>query len=52
MSSLSTIRLRKENENDQIRNEIDMIIRERVLELTKTLSLKLEIKNRLQQKLL
>ncbi|KAF7510248.1 hypothetical protein GJ744_006944 [Endocarpon pusillum] len=52
ISSLPAIRLRGEEENEQIRNEIDMVIRERVFKLAETLSLKPETKTRLEQKLL
>ncbi|ERF68823.1 hypothetical protein EPUS_06267 [Endocarpon pusillum Z07020] len=52
MSSLPAIRLRGENENEQIRKEIDMVIRGRVSELAVTLELKKETRNRLEQRLL
>ncbi|ERF75648.1 hypothetical protein EPUS_08801 [Endocarpon pusillum Z07020] len=52
ISSLPVIRLRGEDENEQIRKEIDMVIRERVSKLAEELSLKPETKTRLEQKLL
>jgi Ankyrin repeats (3 copies)/NACHT domain len=52
ISSLPVIRLRGEDENDQIRKEIDMVVRERVSELAANLSLKPETRTRLERKLL
>ncbi|ERF68928.1 hypothetical protein EPUS_09418 [Endocarpon pusillum Z07020] len=52
ISSLPAIRLRGEDENEQIRKEIDIVIRERVSKLAEELSLKPETKTRLEQKLL
>ena len=49
---LPTIRLRGEEENDQIHQEIDLVIRMRVAKLTKELNLGLQIKSQLEDKLL
>jgi hypothetical protein len=51
-SSLPAIRLRGEEENDQIRQEIDLVIEVRVNKLSKDLQLTTETKNQVQQKLL
>jgi hypothetical protein len=49
---LPTIRLRGEEENDQIHQEIDLVIRKRVAEMAKVLELDGQIKDELEEKLL
>lgn len=51
-SSLPMIRLRGEEENDQIRQEIDVVIGVRVAKLAQDLKLKETTRNQLEQKLL
>jgi len=51
-SSLPTIRLRGEDENDQIHKEIDSVIQTRVTELAQKQKLGVQTQARLQQKLL
>ena len=52
LDDLPTIRLRGEEENDQIRREIDLVIRTRVAKLAIDLRLETEIKSQLEVKLL
>ena len=49
---LPSIRLRGEDENDKIHQEIDLVVRQRVAELARDLKLMLETKERIEQKLL
>jgi hypothetical protein len=52
LEDLPTIQLRGEEENDQIHQEIDLVIRMRVAKLTTDLKLDGQIKDRLETKLL
>ena len=52
LENLPTIRLRGEEENDQIHKEIDLVIRVRVAKLASDLKLDRQIKDRLENKLL
>lgn len=52
LRDLLTIRLRGEEENDQIRSEIDLVIGIRVTELSLTLELSALVQDQLQAKLL
>ncbi|EXJ82734.1 hypothetical protein A1O3_06549 [Capronia epimyces CBS 606.96] len=51
LNDLPTIRLRGEEENDQIHREIDLVIRKRVEELAKEATLEYRTKERLEVKL-
>ena len=50
--SLPSIRLRGEDENDQIRTEIDLVIRQQVAELSESLNLQPATAHRIEKKLL
>jgi hypothetical protein len=52
LDNLPTIRLRGEEENDQIHQEIDLVIQMRVAKMAKDLGLETEIKSQLGKKLL
>jgi uncharacterized protein with ACT and thioredoxin-like domain len=52
LENLPTIRLRGEEENDQIHEEIDLVVRMRVAKLASDLELDRHIKDKLENKLL